>query len=88
MDKDTSKKIKIFHRICLSLAKFFWKIAIKGMRKNNNKPVGIPWQRDPENPCKFYEPFKRSPNSWHDCETDGHYLCKQCFHNIDNPIHL
>lgn len=41
-------------------------------------PMGIPFIRDPENPCENFMPMKRANNAWADCETDGHYLCKEC----------
>lgn len=75
---------KLILKILLGIAKFFWRRAIRFMKKNEIKPVGIPWQRDPENPCEFFEPFKKSPNMWQDCETDGHYMCGRCYHNIKN----
>ena len=44
------------------------------------KPVGVPGNRDPENPCPAFEPRKRRIGDWPDCEADGHYLCAQCCH--------
>lgn len=37
--------------------------------------------RDPENPCFEFEPGDEV-SSWADCETDGHYICKECIHNV------
>ncbi len=43
-------------------------------------PVGIDGERDPESVCRVFEigPADRQA----DCETDGHYLCKECVHSI------
>jgi hypothetical protein len=77
---------KILHHLYYWLARFFWRKASRLSKENPDfkKPVGIPYQRDPDAPCAYYEPVKRSANCWQDCETDGHYLCKGCFHNIEN----
>jgi hypothetical protein len=48
-------------------------------------PVGLPGNRDPENECEYYAPRKRHINDAKAvCETDGHYLCKDCIWNINN----
>lgn len=53
-------------------------------KKINQKDVkfnglGVPGLRDKENPCEVYAP---SPGNSHigECESDGHYLCKECRH--------
>lgn len=61
----------------------FWKwLAIFAYRRwargEPRKPVGVPFNRDPENPCEHYEPRKRQLSDWADCHTDGHYLCNEC----------
>lgn len=76
-------KKKIFN-VLFRLALNCWRFAIWFAKTNNMKPVGIPHQRDPDAPCEFYEPTRRTPNLWQDCETDGHYLCNKCFHNLKN----
>lgn len=61
------------------LALFFWRQYMK--RVPVPHPDGIPYERDPQAPCEFYEPFKRK-GRWYfdDCDTDGHYLCDKCIH--------
>lgn len=39
--------------------------------------LGDPGVRDPSAPCCQYEP---GVPQGHECEGDGHYLCKQCLH--------
>ena len=64
----------------------FWKaVALFAYRRwaipGEKKPVGIPGNRDPENPCSAYEPIPRHKEpAWDDCQTDGHYLCAECCH--------
>jgi hypothetical protein len=42
-------------------------------------PIGIPGMRDPDNRCSGYTPRKRiMGDAPADCESDGHYLCKEC----------
>jgi len=45
-----------------------------------NMPVGIPGNRDPDNPCYSFAPRPRFPDDWGDCDTDGHYMCDGCVH--------
>lgn len=59
------------------LARFAWRRAINRLPEAA-KPVGLPYNRDPENPCEFYEPRPRRVNTWADCQSDGHYLCATC----------
>jgi hypothetical protein len=44
------------------------------------KPVGVPGNRDPDHPCESYAPRPRQTGDWHDCLSDGHYLCAGCAH--------
>lgn len=37
---------------------------------------GAPGVRDPDLPCKVYDPGEPSGQ----CDSDGHYLCKECRH--------
>ena len=37
------------------------------------------WKRDPDFPCEAYEVGPVLANAT--CETDGHYLCKDCREN-------
>jgi hypothetical protein len=40
---------------------------------------GAPYIRDPELPCRNFEPLKIFGDwSIPECQTDGHYLCKEC----------
>lgn len=43
-------------------------------------PVGLPGMRDPDNRCHVYEPRKKHERDFGDCQSDGHYLCKECAH--------
>lgn len=67
----------------------FWlsimRFAYKRIKYNQDKmPIGIPGNRDPENPCTGYSPRKRLSGDYPaECETDGHYLCKECVFNIN-----
>jgi hypothetical protein len=53
------------------------------------KPVGVPGNRDPDHRCDSYAPRKLLPGEWADCQSDGHYLCRECCHldrdREDNP---
>ena len=41
--------------------------------------IGVPGLRDKENPCNWYMPTKNKDLFiGADCESDGHYLCKEC----------
>ena len=53
------------------------------------KPVGIPGNRDPDAECEIYMPIKKGSLKFlsGDCETDGHYLCDKCIHNIKNSTY-
>lgn len=69
------------------MVKLFWKwLTLFAYRRwsdtesNRRKPVGVPGNRDPENPCHLYSPRKRIWNEWNDCAGDGHYLCLKCCH--------
>lgn len=73
---------KIYHRLCL----FFYRLYMRSL-KHNPKLIGVPYERDPEAKCEFYEPFQTlRGRRWYftDCETDGHYLCRKCIHNVSN----
>jgi len=50
--------------------------------KHMPHPIGLPYERDPDAKCEFYEPFKKKKWYFRDCETDGHYLCGKCIHNV------
>jgi len=54
---------------------------------NPRMPAGVPGNRDPESKCPGYEPRERRQGDWSDCESDGHYLCKECCHlHLNDPI--
>jgi hypothetical protein len=44
------------------------------------KPVGVPGNRDPDDPCACYEPRRPRLGDFQDCLSDGHYLCRECCH--------
>jgi hypothetical protein len=72
-------KIKIEFNFWLWLCRYSYrrmKVSIEKL------PVGIPGMRDPDNTCAGYTPRKRLLlDVAADCETDGHYLCKECAFN-------
>lgn len=46
-------------------------------------PDGEPGIRDVDAPCDFFEPAGAPwvyADGTGDCETDGHYICKECVH--------
>jgi hypothetical protein len=58
------------------LCRFAYRRIKVGMHK---KPIGLPGNRDPENICEAYSPRRPLKSDFGaDCETDGHYLCKEC----------
>jgi hypothetical protein len=74
-----------------TLYRRFWRaVALFAYRRwavpNGRKPVGLPGNRDPENPCVVYEPRPVEPGDFADCQGDGHYLCKECCHLDRSPI--
>lgn len=61
----------------------FWiwlmRFAYRKIKSPIKMGVGVPGNRDPESPCKFYAPRKRVQGDGPaDCQGDGHYLCKEC----------
>lgn len=65
-------KIKFWLWLC-RLAYNKMKISVEKL------PVGIPGMRDPDAKCAGYSPRQRLINDAQaDCDTDGHYLCKEC----------
>ena len=45
------------------------------------KAIGLPGVRDPLDPCEHYAPHPvRFGEYFTNCETDGHYLCRECCH--------
>lgn len=75
---------KLYLKIIKAVAMFFWRQYMKVVPVPH--PHGIPYERDPDAPCEFYEPFKKT-GRWYfdDCETDGHYLCVKCIHKVKEP---
>jgi hypothetical protein len=71
----------------VSKTKTMWKfIALFAYRRwarrdpDTLKPTGVPGNRDPEQPCTAYSPRPYELGDWNDCESDGHYLCRECAH--------
>lgn len=65
--------------------KRFWKwLCIFSYRRwadpAGTPPLGVPFNRDPEHPCTFYEPRKHEIGDYSKCMGDGHYLCQGCCH--------
>lgn len=44
----------------------------------NKEPAGIPGRRDPDSLCDAYAPRAKNKGEWDGCQTDGHYLCREC----------
>lgn len=60
-----------------AVAKFAYRRYIRRSEDNGVRPVGIPGNRDPQNPCTAFVP-SRASGFRRDCEGDGHYLCREC----------
>lgn len=45
---------------------------------NGRSILGSPGVRDPDAPCSAFHPGE--PLEDGDCDTDGHYLCRECRH--------
>ncbi|MCR9252316.1 MAG: hypothetical protein NXI20_17960 [bacterium] len=63
----------------------FWKwlaiFAYKRIAKPQGKrPDGIPFHRSEDAICTGFEPRKKKPGDYDDCDSDGHYLCFKCCH--------
>jgi hypothetical protein len=76
-------KIKRTYPFWIWLMRFAYKRAKVSIPKLG---VGIPSMRDPDNKCEFYTPRKRrGGDAPADCQSDGHYLCKECiFYTIED----
>lgn len=79
----------VMNRFWTWLTRFaYWRATRKDDWRGNRGrrrfiPVGLPGNRDPENPCSFYDPIKRHPTvllpmEFGPCQTDGHYQCSDC----------
>lgn len=66
-------------RVWKAVALFAYRRWSKGS-PDATMPVGVPGNRDPEHPCTAYAPRPFELPDWNDCETDGHYLCRDCVH--------
>jgi hypothetical protein len=64
--------------------KIFWKwLALFAWNKIKTDPdpktkYGIPGVRDIYNPCESFIPGKFKNIGFNHCDSDGHYLCKEC----------
>lgn len=65
-----------------------WLMRLSYRKLKGNQPIlptGIPGIRDVDAPCTGYAPRKRvMGDALPECETDGHYLCKECCFNVKN----
>lgn len=43
-------------------------------------PIGVPFYRDIDNPCPAYEPRRKLFDDFSECQSDGHFLCRECCH--------
>lgn len=68
------------------LALFAYRRWATSQEPGGRKPVGVPGNRDPDNPCEHYAPRRLMPGEWNDCMSDGHYLCRECCHK--SPVKL
>ncbi len=64
----------------LWLCRFAYRRLCRKVGGEDKRPVGIPAQRDPDNPCESYSPRIKYGGDWSDCQGDGHYLCNECCH--------
>jgi hypothetical protein len=69
-------------RIWLWIARFAYRRCADACPK---PPDGLPFMRSPNAVCHFFEPRPREMGDFHDCQSDGHYLCKECCHLSDEP---
>lgn len=68
-------------KIMMFIIRYLFKRLKTHHEKNNKIPVGLPYMRDPDHPCEFYEPVKQKIEGFSaECYSDGHYLCKECKH--------
>lgn len=51
-----------------------------GPTRIDEVPDGVPHIRDAKQQCRMYEPRYPHLQDWASCESDGHYLCKECCH--------
>jgi hypothetical protein len=61
----------------LWLCRFAYK-RLKPRNRLSKEPTGIPGRRDPDSLCDAYSPRDQNDGEWNGCQTDGHYLCKEC----------
>jgi hypothetical protein len=69
-------------KIYKALTLFFWR-RWAARYPVDKMPLGVPGNRDPEHPCDGYEPRKREPGDFAECNGDGHYLCRKCALFVD-----
>lgn len=70
----------IIRKLMLIAMRFLYRRLAKAQPK---APTGIPLMRDPDNRCEIFEPRPRLDGDFHDCHGDGHYLCRECCHFVD-----
>lgn len=46
----------------------------------SDMPDGVPSIRSVESPCPVYAPRRWRIGDFRDCQTDSHYLCRECAH--------
>jgi hypothetical protein len=64
-------------RFWLWLARFAYRRCAVPVKR---APVGLPLMRDPDARCNSYEPRLWQMGDFRDCQSDGHYLCRECCH--------
>ena len=70
-------KIPTTHEFWMWLMRFCYRRVAKPLE---SPPHGVPGMRDPEMPCTAFAPRPALSTDWGNCESDGHYLCKECAH--------
>lgn len=67
-----------------AIATFAYRRWCRAAGPERRPPVGVPGNRDPDNPCDGYAPRPWMPGDYKDCQTDGHYLCRLCCHREES----
>lgn len=72
-------------RIYIPTMEDFWlwlcRFSYRHLKPKNvmkKEPTGIPGRRDPDSLCSAYSPRISIKGEWNGCQTDGHYLCREC----------
>jgi hypothetical protein len=71
------RPLSLRQKLLVWVARRAWRAAAI---PDEQMPTGIPGNRDPEHPCEAFAPRPKNSADWGGCESDGHYLCRECAH--------